>query len=191
VTSAAVGEGKTVCAWHLAAMMAATGKRTLYIEADLRRANAAKRWDLDPGPGLADVLRGQALRGDALRHVPVTRARGEDGPVAHLDVLPAGEVGGSTAGLFDSPALRELLAECAAEYDAVVVDAPSLAGAAEAVPLAIAASGAVIVASPGTTSRRGLERLRDGLDQLGVPVYGVIANNVRQASPASPLNPFS
>jgi Mrp family chromosome partitioning ATPase/capsular polysaccharide biosynthesis protein len=191
VTSAAVGEGKTVCAWHLAAMMAATGKRTLYIEADLRHANAAKRWDLDPGPGLADVLRGRARRRDALQQVRVTRVRGDDEPVAHLDVLPAGEAGGSATELFDSPVLRELLEECAADYDAVVVDAPSLSGVAEAVPLAIAASGAVIVASPGTTPRRGLERLRDGLDQLGVPVYGVIANNVRQASLAAPLNPFS
>jgi len=187
VTSAAVGEGKTVCAWHLAVTMGAAQKRVLYIEADLRQPTAAKRWSLDPRHGLADVLVGSVSRAEAVQRISVPR---EGRAPAILDALTAGEATRSPWELFDSRAMRELLDECVVEYDAIVLDGPALPNLVEAVPLVNAVSGVVIVAAPGATLRQGFERLQDGLEQMGANVYGILANGVRRPSLLERANPI-
>jgi capsular exopolysaccharide synthesis family protein len=188
VTSVAAGEGKSVCAWHLAMAMAAAGKRTIYIDSDLRRPGAAKRFSIGQtmdllhnqlaiGPGLADVLVGSAVRGEAVVRVPVSRVEER---AVELDVLTAGEATRSPSDLLDSPAMRELLDECAAEYDMIVIDAPAASNRVEAVALGRVVSGVVIVVSIGTTLRGDFERLQDDLEQMGTPVYGIVANGVRR-----------
>lgn len=179
-TSAAQGEGKTVCAWHFAVATAATGGRTLLIEADLRRPSIADRWGLAPHPGLSDVLLGRAAASDVIQEVPVTDGAGDDQrDSATLHVMTAGEAVSRSADLFYSTAMPELIQESVADYDAVVVDTPPIGQAADAIPLVSAASGVVIVASPGTTNRRAFQRLQANLDQFGAPGTGVVANGVR------------
>ena len=179
-TSTASGEGKTVCAWHFAAATAATGGRTLLIEADLRRPSIAERWGLAAGPGLSDVLLGSVAASDAIQEVPVTHGAGDGRrDSTSLHVMTAGEAVPSPAELFYSAAMPELVQESVAHYDAVVVDTPPISQAADAIPLVGAASGVVIVASPGTTNRRAFQRLQSNLDQFGAPAAGVVANGVR------------
>jgi Mrp family chromosome partitioning ATPase len=76
--------------------------------------------------------------------------------------------------------MRELLDECAAEYDMIVVDAPAASNRVEAVALGRVVSGIVVVVSIGTTPRGDFERLQDDLEQMGTPVYGIVANGVRR-----------
>lgn len=180
VTSTANGEGKTVCAWHLAVTSAATGKRTLFVEADLRSGSVARRWGLAAGPGLGDVLRGRSTRAAATQRIPVAHDRGGHAhDLLALDVLTAGEAVHGASELFESPTMRDLLSECAAEYDLVVIDTSPLSQVADAMPLVRTVSGVVIVASPGATLRSSFERLQDGVEQLGAPLYGVVANAIR------------
>jgi len=179
VTSAVMGEGKTVCAWHLAVALAASGKRTAYIEADLRRRSVADRWHLAPEPGLADVLRERASIEDATQQIPVSHSQdGHDG-VLTLDVITAGEQVERPTDLFDSPAMRSFINTCIARYDAVIIDTPPISYVADAVSLLGAVSGVVIVGSLDVTPRRSFERLLTNLEQTGAPIYGVIANGVR------------
>ncbi|HMC97418.1 MAG TPA: Wzz/FepE/Etk N-terminal domain-containing protein, partial [Flavobacteriales bacterium] len=51
LTSTSSGEGKTFCAVNLATVLALSGKRTLLIDADMRRPNVLKTMDMPDGVG--------------------------------------------------------------------------------------------------------------------------------------------
>ena len=76
VTSAMAEEGKTTVASFVAFPTAATGKRVLLIECDLRRPVLAQRLDLNNSPGVTDFVLGNAEPGDILQTV------GFDDPVS-------------------------------------------------------------------------------------------------------------
>ena len=70
-TSPLPDEGKsTVAAW-LAYANAVAGRQTILVECDFRRPVLSERFDLDPSPGLADYLAGNAQLDEVLRTVAV------------------------------------------------------------------------------------------------------------------------
>src|SRR5205823_6895053 len=56
VTSAVAGEGKSTTAAHLAMVNALKGRRTLLIDADLRRPSLHRMFNMPNSNGLADFL---------------------------------------------------------------------------------------------------------------------------------------
>jgi Mrp family chromosome partitioning ATPase len=66
ITSPEKGDGKTLTAVNMAITMAQSGKRTILVDADLRRPNAHNMLDLSSHPGLAELLKGANGQGDQL-----------------------------------------------------------------------------------------------------------------------------
>ena len=80
VTSAAPQEGKTTLASHLAISLAAAGRRTLLIDADLRRPVLHNVFAVPQEPGLCEVLREELPPAEAIQPTSILG----------LDLLPAG-----------------------------------------------------------------------------------------------------
>ncbi|HEX8384631.1 MAG TPA: polysaccharide biosynthesis tyrosine autokinase [Rubricoccaceae bacterium] len=169
VTSASPGEGKSTTAANLAVTMAQAGRRVLLVDGDLRRPRAHALFGTAKTPGLSDVLF-QPLTAGLLP--PGLAPSGVD----DLDLLPAGAFAPNPSELLGSMAFRDRLAAWAAAYDVVVVDAPPVLAATDAVLLSTQADATVVVVRAGQTKDFELDRALDALHSVGAPVIGTVFN---------------
>lgn len=113
MTSSSSGEGKTFCSINLATVITLSGKRTLLIDADMRRPRVQDYLELPDGPGLSTYLIGECTLDHAIRR----------SGVQGLDVITAGPIPPNPLELVESPRMAELFKEARARYDHIVVDA--------------------------------------------------------------------
>jgi capsular exopolysaccharide synthesis family protein len=178
VTSSRSREGKTTVAWNLASAAASSGLSVVLVEADMRRPALAKRYGLDPGPGLAEVLRGDIATSAALQPVfpSPNDAAGNGRPTGRLQVIVAGNAPHDPWALTQSPAMERLLEVLTEHHDLVVFDTPPIPHVADAVSLLGRVDGVIVTASLNNTRGPDAERLRNQLASLDAPVLGVVAN---------------
>ncbi len=168
VTSASPGEGKTSVAVNLAAALSEMNKRVLVVEADLRKPVLSRFLAKKPDKGITDVLMGSVAPEDA-----VTPAGNEN-----LAVLTAGVIPPNPAEIVSSHAMQELLARLSRDYDFVLVDAPPVLAASDAVAMASMMDGVILVASHGKANRDEARHTVELLSKVETRVLGVVINNV-------------
>ena len=166
VTSAGPQEGASVTAASLARVLALSGHRVVLVGGDLR---APSTTGLQNSPGLADVLTGSAYLSESL----------VKGPVADLELLPAGRTPANPSELLGAPMMRDLLRELAADR-LVVIDAPPILRFTDGVVLAAHAGGVILVARAGRTSADDLREAALAVEQGGGRMLGVVLNNVSE-----------
>ncbi len=172
VTSAAPAEGKSTAIVHLAVAHAEQGKRTLVIDADLRRPSLHKKLNLSGAIGLSNVLLGELSWKDSI-------VKTEHWP--ELDLLPSGTASRRASDLVGSMMI-DILDEASKEYDLILVDAPPLLGFAEAMQVATAVDAVVVMALAGQTSRRAVATVLATLSRLRANVVGLVLNEVDKNS---------
>mgnify|MGYP003630080993 FL=1 len=167
ITSAFPGEGRSQSALALATGFGLEGRRTLLIEADLRRPHIAHVLKLDEAPGLAECL-------DGRRHWRQATQAAES---SNLEVLVAGQRYYSPGDQLGGPAMSELLADVRNHYDIVIVDMPQVNGLPDVQCLGPQLDGVVMIYSGGHgPSRVLLSTLVDTLRSNAVRVLGMVHN---------------
>jgi capsular exopolysaccharide synthesis family protein len=168
VSSAAVGDGKTLTAINLAGTLAqGAGARVLLIDADLRRPSIARALGLRSAiggslPGLVDAIREPSL--DLARVVHTCRN-------FNLDVVPAGGIPEAPYELLQSPRFAALLVEARQRYDTIVLDTPPLVAVPDGRVMEKLVDGLLLVISAHRTPRRLVEEaltLVDPAKTLGI-----------------------
>ncbi len=168
-TSSSSGEGKTFCAVNLATVMAQAGKRTLLIDADMRRPNVARMLELPEGQGLSTWLIGEASL-DPL----ITRT-----DVLGLDVITAGPIPPNPLDLAESTRMAELINTVRGRYDQVIIDASPLGLVSEYVLLMQLVDVTLYVVREGKTGRSALRMINEMVDQKKVANVDLVLNDVR------------
>jgi capsular exopolysaccharide synthesis family protein len=169
VTSAEASEGKTVTAANLAIALAQGGENVLLVGADLRRPRVHELFGAPQTPGLTSVLLGETMAESTIYDV-------QEAPGLHL-MLP-GPTPPNPAELLDSAHARELFASLATRYARVVIDSPPVLPVTDAQVLARLADAVLLVVAHGETSRRGLGRAIELLEQVEAPLVGTVLNLV-------------
>ncbi|HRA17613.1 MAG TPA: polysaccharide biosynthesis tyrosine autokinase, partial [Flavobacteriales bacterium] len=113
ITSSSSGEGKTFCSVNLATVMALGSKRTVLVDADMRKPKVHERLGLELGTGLSTYLIGEAGIDEIVRK----------SDIPGMDVITAGPVPPNPLELFESPRLAELVQQLRSRYDQVIIDA--------------------------------------------------------------------
>lgn len=165
VTSPSPGEGKTTTISNLAVALAQAGRRVLLDAADLRRPRQHGLFGLPKTPGVTDALFAEA--GVDAAPFPVA-----DG----LDLLPAGRPVPNPSEVLGSAVMRAHLAAWKEAYDVVLLDAPPVLAATDAVLLATQADAVIVVARADATKDFELERALEALRSVGAPVIGTVLN---------------
>jgi capsular exopolysaccharide synthesis family protein len=163
VTSSAPREGKSSVSAHLAISLARTGKRVLLIDADMHR------------PTLHLVLGETVERG--LSHRLMGEAGVQPMPSRHgLDFLGVGTLPPRPGELLHTPYLADLLADARARYDFTIIDTPPLGAVSDALVLAGAIDGLLVVVRDGVTNKGLLKEALARLAPCAAKVMGVVLN---------------
>jgi len=167
VTSASSGDGKTSLSLALGLSFAASGSRTLLIDADLVGGGLTSRLGNSHPRGIVDALAGA----DLAQCVQPT-------DVTDLSLLPLGVAQAHHAGSFSPPAVRRLLTEVRKHYEVIVIDTGPIMGSIEATPIAASVDGVVLTVARGQ-SRPLVERAIAHLRSVGAHVSGVVFNRAQ------------
>jgi succinoglycan biosynthesis transport protein ExoP len=166
VTSSSEAEGKSSTAINLAESLALAGRRTLLIEADLRRPTIARALGLHPRAGIGGVLVNDVTMQDAIL---TTDAYGHN-----LGFLLVERKAISLADQLSLPTARKLVEEAEALADIVIIDSPPLTQVIDALPIAQEVDAVVIVARIGASHLNRLESLGELLTQGGIRPTGLV-----------------
>lgn len=188
IGSAGQGEGRSTIAQHLAETASRLGARVLLLEADLRRPTLAQHLDIQPGPGLAQVLTGVVRVEEATQSIEF-ESDGM-GTSRALDILVAGDMlPPNPVELLESHAMDAVLQQAKSSYDLVVIDTPPLMIVSDAFPLLSKVDGVIIVGRVGHTQRDAADQLHQILAGSGANLLGVTVNGVSRRKGSSNLYP--
>lgn len=176
VSSSEPGDGKTTVSANLAVSFAQVGKRTLVIDADLRRPGMTALMGLKGQPGVTDLM---VTDGDVSQLAEeIVRSAGIDG----LDIIPAGPRRPDPAELLASSNFADLLAWADGKYDQILIDCPPVLAVSDAQIVGRLVDGVVVVVSPEKNHRRLVSRACENFLSAGVHVFGVVANRISEHS---------
>jgi capsular exopolysaccharide synthesis family protein len=169
VTSAGIGEGKTLTSVNLAWLLAQSeGVRALLIDSDLRQPCVSDYLAIDTPIGLSEVLGGTASLEEAIVRLDP----------AGLYLLPGGAPRHDVAELLTGPTYAKLLTDVRRMFDYVIIDAPPLGIFSDANVLINRADGALLVIRSGKTRYATLDRLLDQLPRESM--LGIVLNRTEE-----------
>ncbi|WP_263784423.1 GumC family protein [Salinibacter grassmerensis] len=165
VTSPGSGDGKSLTAANLAAIVAQAGHATLLVDGDLRRPRLHEIFDVSRAPGLTETLQND-LEEHAMKR-----------PLAdNLCVLPAGTEVENPGKVLGSARFREFLGEAEQYFDHIIVDSSPVLATADGAMLSDLCDTTLCVARAGTTTEDELNDTLEVLGEVGADVAGVVFN---------------
>jgi capsular exopolysaccharide synthesis family protein len=168
VTSAKSGEGKTSLSIQLAASLARAGRKTLFIDGDLRNPAAHAIFNLPLGPGLSELLRGEV---EIAGTVQPTSVRG-------LWMIPAGKWNAQATEALAQEGARALLDQLKNEFDFVIVDSSPVLAVVDALLFGQQVDAAIFSILHDVSHSPSVYAAHQRLEALGVRILGAVVNGV-------------
>ena len=169
ITSCTPNEGKSSISFELAKSYAQMGRRTLLIDADLRKSVMRKRHKRGKVRlGLTNCLIGGACFDDALCSTDV----------ANLFMIFCGPVPPNPSELLGNSRFRKIVEDARIEYDMVIIDTPPLGSVIDTAVVAKCCDGAVMVIESGAISRRFARKVKEQLVVTDCRILGVVLNKI-------------
>ena len=174
VTSTGPGEGKTLVVCNLAVALARAGRRVLLIDADMRRSQVHRHFNVDTNRGLAEVLQGHASLADVV----------QASEIQGLSIVPAGSSPDTPGDLLELPVFENALASVRDRFDWIVIDSPPVMAASDAIALAHVAAAVVFVVGAHMASARDARAALEQLQVTGARIIGAVLSRADLESDA-------
>lgn len=184
VTSAVPEEGKSTVSTALATTFAIAGKRTLLVEADLRRPTLARRLGLHSGPGLSDYLSGSTTPSDVLQTIDLpTASRNGRGapplPTGAFAAIVAGAPASHAVEILRSKRCFDFFEQIREVYDVVIVDTSPLLSVADTLELLPVADAIVLCVRASKTTRGQLHAAKSALAHFTQQPTAIVVTGLR------------
>jgi polysaccharide biosynthesis transport protein len=167
IVSGSPEEGKSTTCLNTAAAFAMQGDRVLYLDADLRRAQAHRYFHCANDVGLSNCM---------TRGVDFQKALQVSADFPSLSLLPAGPHPPNPAELLGSRRFTELLAELKRNFDYIFIDSPPILLVTDAQLISPLTDGYVLVVRAKKTSKRLLQRCMSLMRASKTPALGIVLN---------------
>ena len=169
LTSCTPNEGKTSVSFQLCLSLAESGKKTILVDADLRKSVLRGRYKANREKyGLSHYLSGQMELDDVCCRTNVNK----------FDIIFAGPIPPNPSELLSSEALAELMETLKERYDYIFIDTPPVSAVIDAAVISKYTNGAVIVVRPGSTKKEELVNVVSQLEFADAKIVGFVLNCV-------------
>lgn len=171
VTSSIPSEGKTFVSSNLATIFAQAKEPTLLIDADMRKGDLYKSFNLKPKNGLSTLLAGMASIEEAVVQTAIP----------NLSLLPAGPYTPNPTELLSSDKLPNILRELEKRYKRIIIDSTPILNVSEALILGDKTDGIVFVVRAGHTSMKYIMEAKKIINKR-VKIIGAVLNDTQMDS---------
>ncbi len=169
ITSCVPNEGKSMVSFNLAVSIAETGKKVLFIDADLRKSVLIGRYKINKAiKGLTQYLSGV----EELDSVKYTTN------VENLDMILSGPVTPNPAELLNNEKFTALVEITKKEYDYVVIDTPPIGQVIDPAIVAQQTDGVIFLVSQANVSYKYAQKQIEQLKRSGCRILGAVLNKV-------------
>ena len=179
VTSPSANEGKSTIAANLGVVLAQGGKRSILVDADMRRPTLHKKLKVPNRVGLSAFFVFHSLSGDTNEH-PEGAIQGTlaDG----LSVIPSGKIPPNPSELLASERMSKVIERLKQDAEIIIVDSPPVTAVTDSSVLAPRMDGVLLVIQPGVTKLDAARHAVEQLHRVGANLIGVVLNNVEPKS---------
>ena len=171
LTSCVSNEGKSTVSLELAKSLAASDKKVLLLDTDLRKSVFVTRYTdcIDSVLGLSEFLSSQASLEDVLYETNIE----------NLHVISAGAVPPNPVELLGSKKFEEFLHQMREKYDYVLIDASPLGLVIDASVISAFCDGAVLIIAADEISYKFAADVKEQLQKSNCKILGAILNRVQ------------
>jgi len=169
ITSSIMSEGKTFCSSNLALSLAQAGRKTVLIDADMRRPQVARAFNMKNEIGLSSYLIGTCSLEEAIR---TTETKG-------LDIITSGPIPPNPLDLVGLPKMEEMINELKQRYDMIIIDTPPVGPVSEYVVLMKYTGANICVIRSNYTNRSHLEKINKLYEEQKIKNVSVLLNDAR------------
>ncbi len=160
--------GKSFVAANFAAVMAASGKRVLLIDADLRNGHLHRYFGVGRDQGLSKAISGAMPVEHVIHH----------GVMENLDFIPTGALPPNRSEFLLHLNFGELLETVSAHYDIVLLDPPPILAVADALIIGAHAGAVFILTRAGISTESEINESIKRLNHAGISPRGVLFNDM-------------
>jgi len=164
VTSTGANEGSADVAANLSVAMAASGRKTIFVDANLNQPSQHIRFGTDMMVGLSNVLAGTV----SLKDVISTTG------TENLSFISAGATDLASGDLLGSEHMENILRELSTLYDLIVLDSPPMTLRSDTLALSAIADTLVYVVRPGVATKSSMRYCIDLLQHTRSRMLGLI-----------------
>jgi capsular exopolysaccharide synthesis family protein len=168
VTSAEPTEGKTTIAANLAVVFAQSGRKTVIIDADMRRPDVHKKFDISNSEGLTSIFY-RKLDNHFNSEDKIVKS-----PIENLQILSSGKLPPNPSEILASVKMKRLIEKIKAENDILIIDSPPILAVTDAVILSPLVDGVLIVIAPGKTTFTAAKNMIEQLQRSKARILGVV-----------------
>lgn len=167
-SGASPGVGKTFVSSNLAAVISQTGKKVLFVDADMRRGYTHKMFNYQPENGLSDILSGKIEFANATKSVAT----------AGFDFISRGQIPPNPAELLMHPRFKDFIEWASKNYELVIIDTPPILAVTDAAIIGRYSGTNLLVARCEVNTAKELEVSLKRFEQNGVTIRGCILNGI-------------
>ena len=164
--------GKSFVSLNLAQLTADMGKKTLLIDADVRKGRLHHALARKKSPGLCEFLEGKYQLHDVIHKIN-----------ENLDFISNGLYTKHPLELFRGQYLKKLLTFAREQYEQVIIDTAPILPVLDGALIGSVCDVILLIVSVGTDDLRSVKQSIKKIKNNGKEVNGIVMNNVKPTTP--------